>query len=374
MGWFSGTDAERVLAQRKKRRHASDFRPVRAIREESSRSARKGCDRVPRTDPEPTKTMSDNGYAVRLEGVTKRFGTHTAVESFDFEVPRGVICGLLGPNGSGKTTSIRMIMGILHPDQGVVSLFGSDPDTTRRTKVGYLPEERGVYKKMKCVELIVFLAEIRGVRRAEGRRRAEAWLGRLGLTEWADKKIEDLSKGMQQKIQFISTVIHEPELLILDEPFSGLDPINQDVLEEIVREFHARGTTILFSTHLMDQAERLCERVCLISNARKVLDADLKELKAAERKGVVAVEFEGPDAWLRGPEIDHIEQRDGALHLVLREGADHQAILQRGVRSGARILRFDLVEPRLHEIFVRHAGADAVGDAGMPSGARMGGP
>lgn len=320
--------------------------------------------------------MSDNGFAVRLEGVTKRFGKHTAVEDFFFEVPRGVICGLLGPNGSGKTTSIRMIMGILHPDEGKVSLFGSDPDTTRRTRVGYLPEERGVYKKMKCLELVTFLAEIRGIPRSEGRRRGMQWLERLGLPEWADKRVEDLSKGMQQKIQFIGTVIHEPDLLILDEPFSGLDPINQDVLEEIVREFHARGTTILFSTHLMDQAERLCERVCLISKARKVLDADLKQLKASERKGVVAVEFEGDDSWLRGPEIDRVEEHNGALHLMLRDGADHQAVLQRGVQSGARILKFDLVEPRLHEIFVRHAGADAetaATGAGMPSGATAGG-
>lgn len=317
--------------------------------------------------------MSDSGFAVRLQGVTKRFGKHTAVEDFDLDIPRGVICGLLGPNGSGKTTSIRMIMGILNPDEGVVSLFDSDPDTTRRTRVGYLPEERGVYKKMKCLELVTFLAEIRGIRRAEGRKRGLAWLERLGLPEWADKRVEDLSKGMQQKIQFIGTVIHEPDLLILDEPFSGLDPINQDVLEGIVRDFHSKGTTILFSTHLMDQAERLCERVCLISRARKVLDADLKALKAAERKGVVAVEFEGPDTWLHGPEIERVEGRNGSLRLLLRDGADHQAILRRAVQARATILRFDLVEPRLHEIFVRHAGAGAVGDSGMPRHATWGG-
>jgi ABC-2 type transport system ATP-binding protein len=317
--------------------------------------------------------MSDDSFAIRLQGVTKRFGKHTAVDGFDFEVPRGVICGLLGPNGSGKTTSIRMIMGILHPDEGSVSLFGADPDTTRRAKVGYLPEERGVYRKMKCIEFVTFLGEIRGVRRAEGKKRGGEWLERLGLSAWADRRIEDLSKGMQQKIQFIGTVIHEPELLILDEPFSGLDPINQDVLEEIVRDFHSKGTTILFSTHLMDQAERLCERVCLISKSRKVLDADLGELKAAERKGVVAVEFEGPDDWLHGPEIDHIERSNGTIRLMLRDGADHQPILERAVHSGARILRFDLVEPRLHEIFVRYAGADAVGDAGMPSAATLSG-
>lgn len=306
--------------------------------------------------------MSDHGFAVRLDGVTKRFGNHTAVDCFDFDVPRGVICGLLGPNGSGKTTAIRMIMGILHPDSGTVSLLGSDPDAIRRTKVGYLPEERGVYKKMRCLDFVTFLGEIRGVRRVEGRRRGLEWLERLDLTEWADKRVEDLSKGMQQKIQFIGTVLHEPELLILDEPFAGLDPINQDVLEEIVRDFHAKGTTILFSTHLMDQAERLCERVCLISDSRKVLDSDLRELKAAERKrkGVVAVEFEGPDSWLQGPEIDHIVQVGGGLHLMLREGADHQTILRRGIESGARILHFDLVEPRLHEIFVRHTSTNGL--------------
>jgi ABC-2 type transport system ATP-binding protein len=305
--------------------------------------------------------------------VTKRFGKHTAVSELDLEVPRGVIYGLLGPNGSGKTTSIRMIMGILHPDEGKVSLFGADADEVRRKRVGYLPEERGVYRKMKCLDLIVFLAEIRGVPRPEGRKRALYWLERLGLPEWADKKVEDLSKGMQQKIQFIGTVIHEPELLILDEPFSGLDPINQDVLEEIVLDFHGRGTTILFSTHLMDQAERLCERVCLISKARKVLDADLRELKASERKGLVAVEFDGPDRWLQGPEVRSVEVVNGAVHLFLHEGADHQAILRRGVEAGATIYRFDLVEPRLHEIFVRHVGAAAADEAGVPRSAAMGG-
>jgi len=313
--------------------------------------------------------MYRSDLALRLTGVTKRFGKHTAVSALDLDVPRGVIYGLLGPNGSGKTTSIRMIMGILHPDEGSVALFGGDADETRRKRVGYLPEERGVYRKMKCLDLVVFLGEIRGIPRSEGKKRGLMWMDRLGLPEWADKKVEDLSKGMQQKIQFIGTVIHEPELLILDEPFSGLDPINQDVLEQIVREFHAKGTTILFSTHLMDQAERLCERVCLISRAKKVLDADLKELKASERKGLVAVEFEGPDRWLQGPEIEATDRVDGTLMLRLRDGADHQAILRRAVEAGATLYRFDLVEPRLHEIFVRHVGAAAAEEAGIPQAA-----
>jgi ABC-2 type transport system ATP-binding protein len=177
---------------------------------------------------------------------------------------------------------------------------------------------------------------------------------------------------MQQKVQFIGTILHNPELLVLDEPFSGLDPINQEVLEEIVKEFQSRGTTILFSTHLMDHAERLCERVCLISRAEKVLDADLRELKRRERKGLVAVEFQGDDAWIRGPEVAEIRNAEEGIHLVLREGADHQAILRRGVEAGVRIDRFDLVEPRLHEIFVRHAGVPGNGERSrFPGGGRQ---
>ncbi len=297
-----------------------------------------------------------NGIAVRLTGVTKRFGKHTAVSDLDMEVPVGSIYGLLGPNGSGKTTTLRMIMGILLPDEGRVELLGDAPRVPLTNRVGYLPEERGVYRKMKVLDFLVFMGEIRGMSRGKARARSSEWLERLELTGWADKKTEDLSKGMQQKVQFIGTVLHDPQVLILDEPFSGLDPINQEVLEEIVREFHARGTTILFSTHLMDHAERLCERVLLISRARKVLDADLRELKRKERKGLVAVEFQGDDRWLRGPEVLEIRPMEDGVHLVLKEGADHQAILRRGVEAGARIDRFDLVEPRLHEIFVRHAG------------------
>ena len=297
-----------------------------------------------------------NGSPIKLRGVTKRFGSHTAVSSFDLEIPRGSVYGLLGPNGSGKTTTLRIIMGILLPDEGEVELLGGPPGVQQNLRVGYLPEERGVYRKMKVRDLLIFLGEIRGLARAEAQKRAMGWLERLDLSEWADKRTQDLSKGMQQKVQFIGTVIHDPEVLILDEPFSGLDPINQEVLEGIVREFQARGTTILFSTHLMDHAERLCERVCLISKAEKVLDSDLKELKRRERKGLVAVEFQGDSSWLRGPEVREIVEVEGGVHLVLREGADHQAILHRGVAAGARIDRFDLVEPRLHEIFVRHAG------------------
>ena len=314
-----------------------------------------------------------NEPVVRLSGATKAFGKHTAVSGFDLQIPRGSIYGLLGPNGSGKTTTIRMIMGILLPDRGDVELFGGKPDFGRRSRVGYLPEERGVYEKMKVVDQLVFLGEIRGLARRVVRPRAMKWLERLGLGEWASKKVQDLSKGMQQKVQFIGTVLHEPELLILDEPFSGLDPINQDVLESIVREEKEKGTTILFSTHLMEQAERLCERVCLISRAEKVLDGDLKELKRRERAGVVAVEFEDDPPRVSWPGVSAVEEAGAALHLSLRPGAGHDDVLAAAVETGVSLRRFELLEPRLHEIFVRHAGADAGSDAAAVGGLGSGG-
>ncbi|MBT8336945.1 MAG: ATP-binding cassette domain-containing protein [Gemmatimonadetes bacterium] len=311
--------------------------------------------------------MTVDSPAVRLQGVTKTFGRHRAVDHLDLTIPRGSLYGLLGPNGSGKTTTIRMIMGILHPDEGSVALLGAaDLDETRRQRVGYLPEERGVYRKMRVLDFLVFLGEIRGLARVEGRRRASDWLDRLGLEEWADKRTEDLSKGMQQKVQFVATVLHEPEFLILDEPFSGLDPINQDVLEDIVRDFHRRGRTILFSTHLMHQAERLCQRVCLISRARKVLDGDLRELKRSEGDGAVEVEFEGPSGWWDGPEVSGVDLAADHVRIALADGADPQAVLRRGLAAGAVIRRFEIAEPSLHEIFVRHAGGEGAVDAGVP--------
>lgn len=314
--------------------------------------------------------MNRNGTAVRLTGVRKTFGAHTAVDDLDLAIESGTIYGLLGPNGSGKTTTIRMMMGILLPDDGSVELFGGAPDFGRRSRVGYLPEERGVYEKMKVLDQLVFFGEIRGIQRSVARTRAEEWLERLGLSEWAPKKVQALSKGMQQKVQFISTVLHDPELLILDEPFSGLDPINQDVLEEIVLEEKERGKTILFSTHLMEQAERLCERVCLISRSRKVLDDDLKELKRRERSGVVAVEFEGetPPPVRAWPGVSEVEEAGEALHLTLDDGVRPEEILARVVAEGVGLRRFELLEPRLHEIFVRHAGDPADDDAAEATG------
>ncbi len=298
-------------------------------------------------------------WAARLQGVTKRFGAHTAVSGLDLDVPRGRILGVLGPNGSGKTTTIRMIMAILLPDRGSVELLGGPPDFERRARVGYLPEERGVYEKMKVVEQLVFLGEIRGLARAEARRRAMEWLERLSLEAWATKRVRELSKGMQQKVQFVGTVLHAPDLWILDEPFSGLDPINQEVLESIVREQRDLGTTIVFSTHLMEQAERLCERVCLISRAVKVLDGDLAEIKRRERSGVVALEFEGDAGWLDRLGATEAEVVDGAHHVDCAGATSAERILAAAVREGVELRRFERLEPSLREIFVRHAGEES---------------
>jgi len=316
--------------------------------------------------------MSDGPkeIAVSLRGVTKDFGKLRAVTELDLEVPRGSLYGLLGPNGSGKTTTIRMIMGILRPDRGTVSLLGSDPMATGRERIGYLPEERGLYKNMKVLEQLVFLGQIRGMARRDAQDEAVRWLERLELADRADRKVEDLSKGMQQKVQFVGTVLHRPDLLVLDEPFSGLDPINQDVLETIVREFHQAGVTILFSTHLMDQAERLCERVCLISQSRGILDGELRELKRRESGGIIAIEFDGDDSWIRGPEVLNVDRGQTGVRVQIAEGADPHSLLERAVHSGVRVRRFQLMEPRLHEIFVRHVTASRATprDGSSPTG------
>jgi len=309
--------------------------------------------------PSPPGPRGSPGPAVRLIGVSKAFGSFQAVSDLELEIPRGEIFGLLGPNGSGKTTTIRMMLGILAPDRGRVELLQGDRAERLRRKVGYLPEERGLYRKMRVQEHLLFLARLKGVSRKEALRRSGDWLDRLGLDGTAHRRIEDLSKGMQQKVQFIGTVLHEPELLILDEPFSGLDPLNQDVLESIMLEFRHSGTTVLLSTHRMEQAERLCDRVCLLSHSKKVLEGAPKDLRRAERAGVVAVDFEGPGGWVGGEDLEWVEETPLGVRVRLRPGASTRAFLTRGIASGAHITRFEEEEPTLHEIFVRHVSVES---------------
>src|SRR5216110_3274154 len=235
-----------------------------------------------------------NGPVVVLDRVTKRFAGHTAVDGLSLAVPSGVIFGLLGPNGAGKTTSIRMIMDILEPDEGEVRLFdergaGRDPSG----RVGYLPEERGLYPRMRVLDVLVFLAEVKGVPRRDARTRALEWLDRLGLGDWRQRRVNELSKGMQQKVQFIATMLHDPDLVILDEPFSGLDPVNAQVLKDTVVELKHRGKTVLFSTHIMEHAEKLCDRLCIIARVKKLIDGTLTEVKRTHGGQHVIVAFDG---------------------------------------------------------------------------------
>ena len=301
----------------------------------------------------------DNDFAIRLEGIHKSYGAKIAVDTLDLVVPRSTICGLLGPNGAGKTTTIRIMLDIIGADRGRVEVLGSRPSPEVRDRIGYLPEERGLYPKMKVLELLVFLGEIKAISRRLATERVLRWLERFDLGEWADKKVDELSRGMQQKVQFIGTVLHEPELLVLDEPFSGLDPLNVDLLKQIVVEQRDRGATVLFSTHNMDQAERLCERVVMIKEARKVLDGPLAEIKREawlEGRRQVLLAFEGADDFLADRSIVRtVEDRGTHLAISLQDGVAPQRLLEAAMQRGTIVHRFEVSEPSLHEIFVTRA-------------------
>ncbi|MFQ5679502.1 MAG: ABC transporter ATP-binding protein [Gemmatimonadota bacterium] len=295
--------------------------------------------------------------AVRLKGITKRFGSIPAIEELDLSVPRGSIYGLLGPNGAGKTTTLRIILDILGPDAGEVEVLGERVSVEVRRRVGYLPEERGLYVKMKVAAHLEFFAELKGLDRAAAHREAREGLERLGLADRADDPVETLSKGMQQKVQFLGTIIHHPHLLILDEPFSGLDPINVDLLKEIVLERKREGAAVLFSTHMIEDAERLCERVCMIAGARKVLDGTVAQVKAAAGRRDVAISFDGNPAFLEAPGLVRgVSDHGRYVEVRLAEQADPQLLLRRAVEHGVRIERFELIEPSLREIFLEKAG------------------
>lgn len=294
---------------------------------------------------------------VRLRGVNKSFGSNQAVRDLDFELPRGTVCGLLGPNGAGKTTAIRIMLDILGPDNGTVELLGEPVGPAVRERVGYLPEERGMYQKMKVGEHLAFFGEIKGLAHGEAKRQAGRWLERLGLADRAEDRVDSLSKGMQQKVQFIATILHDPEFLILDEPFSGLDPINSELLREIVVERKRDGGTVLFSTHMIDDAERICDRVCMIAGARKVLDGTLAEVRAESGRKDVVVVFDGDRGWLSGPAVDSVTDHGRRAEIRLSPGADPQTLLRAAVAAGARVERFEIAEPSLREIFLERAGA-----------------
>jgi ABC-2 type transport system ATP-binding protein len=297
--------------------------------------------------------------ALELRGISKSYKGHQALHPLDLSLAPGRVCGLLGPNGAGKTTTIRMITGILLPDTGSISLFGEPFSGTLRRRLGYLPEEHGLYPKMQVAEHLEFLGALHGLAPAERRRRAAGWLERLGLADRAARKVEELSKGMQQKLQFIATVLHEPDLLILDEPFSGLDPANAKLLKDIIMEFVAAGRTLLLSTHRMEQVEMMCDDICLIHRGRKVADGSLRDVKKRYGHNTVQLEFDGPGEILdRLPGVARIDRYARYAEVRLADGADPQGLYD-ALAGRVRVRRFALGEPSVHDIFLELTGEAA---------------
>jgi len=297
-------------------------------------------------------------HAIEMEGVRKTFGKKVAVEGLDLAVEPGSLTGLIGPNGAGKTTAIRMIMAILFPDAGRLRVLGKRSAVESKDRIGYLAEERGVYKKMKVAAFIKHMARLKGLPFEGINRKIAGWLERVNLPGVADKKCEELSKGMQQKVQFIASVIHEPDLLILDEPFSGLDPVNMRLLRELIREQQQRGTTVIFSTHVMVQAEQVCENIVMIHEGRKVLDDAISEIKARVPTRSVLFDpieparlHDAADAIAAIPEIDRIEATERGHEAHLRDGADALNIMRR-IAAETPVARVELRRPTLEDVFV----------------------
>ena len=292
---------------------------------------------------------------VELENVSKAYEQKSAVKSLSLKIEAGSMFGLLGPNGAGKTSTIRMIVGITLPDSGKVTLFNKPWSSASLQRVGYLPEERGLYKKMKIIDQLVFLGELHGLGAAEAARRARAWAERMQIADSIDKRTEELSKGMQQKIQFIATLLHDPELIIMDEPFSGLDPVNTLLLQDTLLELKKQGNAILFSTHRMDQVEKLCDSICLINRGEAVLAGGMREVKSRYERNHVIVQYEGSDGFLQHPAIAEVKSYQGHAEIRLKPHADAQDLL-RTAAATTTITKFELVEPSLEEIFIETVG------------------
>ncbi len=295
---------------------------------------------------------------VELDRISKAYDTKIAVHELSLAIEAGQMFGLLGPNGAGKTSSIRMMIGITMPDSGAVTLFGRPFARKDLTRVGYLPEERGLYKKMKVMDQLVFMGQMHGLDATQAKTRARQWCERLQILDAIDLKTEELSKGMQQKIQFIATLLHEPELIIMDEPFSGLDPVNTQLLQDTLLELKAAGKAILFSTHRMDQVEKLCDSICLIDGGRAVLSGGMREVKSRYPRNHVVIDFEGDNSFVRHPAVAEFKEYAGHVEMQLKDGADAQDLL-RAAFERAKIYKFDLMEPSLEEIFIQTVGRRA---------------
>ncbi|MGH7781827.1 MAG: ABC transporter ATP-binding protein [Candidatus Binataceae bacterium] len=293
---------------------------------------------------------------VELERARKCYDTIVAVDSLSLEISGGEIFGLLGPNGAGKTSTLRMMIGITRPDSGAVRIFGAPIARESLRRIGYLPEERGLYRRMTVRQNLVFLGQLAGLTAAQALERGRSWTARLGLDEWFERRVEELSKGMQQKIQFVTALIHEPDFIVMDEPFGGLDPINTNDLKEILLELKAHGRTIVLSTHRMDQAEKLCDAICLISGGRAIVQGNLREIKSQYGERFVQIDYTGANGLLAGhPLVDSRSDFGNHLEIKLKAGADPQMLLH-DAAAAARISRFELMEPSLEEIFIDRVG------------------
>lgn len=310
-------------------------------------------------------------FTIEIDNASKRYAAHVAVRDLSLRVPRGAVYGLLGPNGAGKTTTIRMILNIIAPDTGSIRILGRPADDPALTDhIGYLPEERGLYRKMQVRRVLRFLAELKGMKRDEADRKIGEWLERFDLKsdekDWGLAKVDELSRGMQQKVQFIGTLLHDPDLVILDEPFSGLDPINAQALKDTILDLKARGKTIIFSTHIMDNAERICDSVCIIARGEKVLDGPVTEIKRSHGTRNIALALNGQPptsiSAILGDKsvIERVDDSNRFFELVLANGADPQALLKRIVATGASVSRFEIVHPSLHQIFLERVGAAGI--------------
>jgi len=290
---------------------------------------------------------------LELEHVSKSYSDKQIIDNISFSVDQGEIFGLLGPNGAGKTTTLRMMLDIIKPESGNIKVFGKDLDPHSKDRIGYLPEERGLYKKSKVIELLVYLAQLKGMTKTRAMENTESLLQSVEMQEYKDKKIEELSKGMQQKIQFIATIIHDPDLIVVDEPFSGLDPVNTQIIKNILLEQKKGGKTIILSTHMMEQAEAMCDRILMINNGMIVLNGKVGDIKNEHRNNSIFLEFEGNLSSLEG--LDQIEKiiRHGTyIEIFIKEGHDIQSLIE-DIVTRVRILRIERSTPSLNEIFIK---------------------
>lgn len=292
---------------------------------------------------------------IALDSISKSYEQKVAVRNLSFAIEPGSMFGLLGPNGAGKTSSIRMIVGITMPDSGQVNLFGRKFHRDSLKRVGYLPEERGLYKKMKVLDQLIFLGQLHGLSESVATQRANSWCDRLDILGSISQKTEELSKGMQQKIQFISTLMHDPDLIIMDEPFAGLDPVNAVLLQDTLVELKSKGKAILFSTHRMDQVEKLCDTICLVHHGEAVISGTMREVKSRHPRNRVLIQYEGSDQFLQFPGIVESKTYADSAEIQLRPGASAQDLLHLAA-AHATIYKFELAEPSLEEIFIQSVG------------------